>query len=110
MTAIVILQNLLRTLFIIEYSIKYPYDTGLLLSTCTLVPMFYGCGQLKTNSRRLRNMKRYRRRRTRKVRLVDISNRKMGHYLWRKKHNSYERGNYRTRKVLHEKVVVRLFH
>lgn len=40
--------------------LRYPYDTDLLLSTCTVVPMFYDCGKLRGKSYRLKELKTYR--------------------------------------------------
>jgi len=67
--------------------ISYRHDTGLLLSTCTNVPMFYSCERLKTYSRRLNELKTFRYRRKRKYTpSLDISNRSIRGSNWTRKY------------------------
>ena len=62
--------------------IRYPHGTRLLLSTCTNVPMFYACENLKNNSRQLNHLKMVRRKRNKQKPALDLTNRRMDHFKW----------------------------
>ena len=76
--------------------LKYPYDSGLLLSTCTVVPMFYNCGELRNKSRRVMELRKIRQLKKKEQKIKDIPDNDADQYLWRKVYNiynHYEMGN-----------------
>ena len=78
------------------HRLKYPYDSGLHLTTCTVVPMFYDCGELQNNSNRLKQLRSIRQEIRKKEKPVQMSENQINNNFWRKEykiHNLYERGN-----------------